>query len=190
MRPHPLALAEPRLGVDIGRVIIDGDGPDTAFIGGSDADAMRAPAMAGAFDALARLCARVEGRVWLVSKCGPRIEARSRAWLARHAFFARTGIPHANLRFCRDRRDKAPICQRLGIGFFVDDRVDVLAAMAGVVPHRFLFGTTEARLPGVVATPTWAAVEAAILERLAARDAVEPGDGRRAPRPRDGRSAR
>src|SRR5689334_2640439 len=105
-----------RLGVDIGRVIIHGDGPDTNFIGATDAEAMRAPAMAGAFESLARLCERFDGLVWLVSKCGPRIEACSRAWLGHHRFFETTGIARANLRFCRNRKDKAPICRELGIG--------------------------------------------------------------------------
>lgn len=155
-----------RLGVDIGRVIIHGDGPDTNFIGGTDADAMNAPAMDGVFDALSRLRARFEGRVWLVSKCGPRIEMRSRAWLDHHGFFETTGIPRENLRFCRNRKDKTPICRDLGIGFFVDDRADVLVPMAGIVAHRFLFGASTSSDPAVHAVPTWAAAEAAILAAL------------------------
>src|SRR5262245_25849401 len=111
----------PSLGIDIGRVIIEGDGPDTSFIGGSEADAMRAPPMAGCFEAISRLTQSFEGRVWLVSKCGPRIEARTRRWLDRHRFFQTAGIPYGQLRFCRDRKEKAPICLKLGIGFFVDD---------------------------------------------------------------------
>lgn len=163
---HPSRTRTPRLGVDIGRVIIHGDGPDTNFIGGTDADAMNAPAMDGVFESLARLRARFEGRVWLVSKCGPRIEMRSRAWLDHHRFFEATGIPRDNLRFCKNRKDKAPICLELGIGFFVDDRADVLVPMAGVVPHRFLFGAETSRDAGVSAVPTWAAAEAAILAQL------------------------
>ncbi|MBX3192888.1 MAG: hypothetical protein KF819_38240 [Labilithrix sp.] len=156
----------PRLGVDIGRVIIHGDGPDTSFIGGADEDAMRAPAMEGAFEALARLTDRFGGRVFVVSKCGPRIEARSRAWLERHRFFESTGIARESLRFCRKRPDKAPICRELGIDFFVDDRLDVLAAMAGVVRHRFLFGAASSPEPGVTPAPTWAAAERAIVAAL------------------------
>ena len=38
-----LLVMEPTLGIDIGRVIIHGDGPDTSFIGATDDDAMRAP---------------------------------------------------------------------------------------------------------------------------------------------------
>jgi hypothetical protein len=152
----------PRLGVDIGRVIIHGDGPDTSFIGGTEDQAMRAPPMEGAFAALARLCQLFAGRVWLVSKCGKRIEERSRRWLGRHDFFGATGIPPGNLVFCRERSMKAPICRDLGIGWFVDDRVDVLVPMTGIVRHRFLFGSARSTVPGVVAVPTWNVAERAI----------------------------
>jgi hypothetical protein len=158
-------LTTPVLGVDIGRVIIEGDGPDTSFVGGSEADAMRAPAMAGSFEALGRLRERVGGRVWLVSKCGPKVQARTRLWLDRRRFFQTTGIPYGHLRFCRDRKDKAPICDELGIGLFVDDRLDVLEAMTGVVPHRFQFGVCSAPA-GIAPVPTWAAAEAAIVAVL------------------------
>ena len=152
----------PRLGVDIGRVIIHGDGPDTSFVGGSDEDAMRTPAIDGAFEALGRLCARFEGRVWLVSKCGKRVEERSRRWLQEHRFFDTTGVSADNLVFCRERGMKAGICRDLGIGWFVDDRVDVLVPMAGIVAHRFLFGAAATDVPGLVAVATWAEAEAAI----------------------------
>ena len=155
------------LGVDIGRVLIHGDGPDTSFIGGTDADALRTPAMAGSFEALARLCELFAGRVWLVSKCGPRIQARSRQWLDRHRFFQSTGIRYGQVRFCRERKEKAPICAELGVSLFVDDRLDVLAAMTGIVPHRFHFGASSAPT-GIVAVPTWAAAEEAIRTAAAA----------------------
>ena len=62
---HPFSPVsdEPRLGVDIDRVIIHGDGPDTSFIDGSNDDALNAPAMSGAFQALARLTERPEKAV-------------------------------------------------------------------------------------------------------------------------------
>jgi hypothetical protein len=167
------------LGVDIGRVIIHGDGPDTSFIGGSDADAMNAPPMAGVIESLTRLTALFEGRVWIVSKCGPRIQQRSRDWLAHHRFFEQTGIPKHQIRFCRKRPEKAPICLELGIGLFVDDRLDVLTAMAGVVAHRFLFGASSSPDSGVVAVPTWGAAESAITPI-----ALDPGRGKPAARAR------
>jgi hypothetical protein len=89
-------LREPRLGIDIGRVIIDGsahpDGGDTAFFAGDEATMLATPEMPGALAAIARLVTRFDGRVWLVSKCGPRVEARTRRWLAGHDIAGRTGL--------------------------------------------------------------------------------------------------
>jgi hypothetical protein len=177
----------PRLGVDIGRVIIHGDGGgsgrgDTSFVGGSEEDALATPAIDGAFASLERLCRFFSGSVWLVSKCGKRVEARSRRWLDHHGFFEATGIPRSHLVFCRERWMKAPICAELGIGWFVDDRADVLAPMAGTVAHRFLFGASVTDLAGVVPAPTWAAAEAAIAATL--RETLRGSRGTEAARAR------
>src|SRR4051812_37338303 len=98
---------EPRLGVDIGRVIIDGSshpaGADTAFFNGDEATMLATPEMPGALDTLATLTRLFEGRVWLVSKCGPRVQERTLRWLAGHDFYGRTGIDPTHVRFCRER---------------------------------------------------------------------------------------
>jgi hypothetical protein len=159
MSPH--TPDEPRLGVDIGRVIIAGDGPDTSVVGGSEDAALRAPSLPRAFEALARLHRLYDGRVWLVSKCGPRVQARTRAWLAHHRFFASTGIDPAKLVFCLKRPEKAPICARLGITCFIDDRPDVLESMRGVVPIRLLFGALAPSGPAVIPVADWTAAERA-----------------------------
>jgi hypothetical protein len=160
---------ERRLGVDIGRVIIDGGttavggGEDTAFVVGGEKAALATPPVAGAFDALALLVGRFDGRVWLVSKCGERVEARTRAWLVHHRFHERTGVPADHVRFCRERADKAIHCRELGITDFVDDRPDVLGHLRGVVERRYLFGPQEHPIPAdVVATRDWSAVLAAV----------------------------
>ena len=171
---HP--PTEVRLGIDIGRVIIDGsshpDGDDTAFFRGGVENALRTPAMPGALDSITHLAPRFDGRVWLVSKCGERVAERSRAWLRHHRFFETTGIDPEHLRFCRQRPEKAIHCAELAITHFVDDRLDVLDALDVLVPHRFLFGPQKAgtpRRPGVVPVLTWAAVEEAVHATLAAR---------------------
>jgi hypothetical protein len=161
--PSSGRVSEPRLGVDIGRVIIEGDGPDTSFVGGSEEEALRAPEIPGAFDALGRLHRDFGGRIWLVSKCGKRVEARTRLWLARRRFFEITGISREHLAFCRTRPEKAPICESLRITCFVDDRWDVLATMAGIVPHRILFGAETAPEGDVIPAATWKDAEASIL---------------------------
>ncbi|WP_405061573.1 hypothetical protein OG474_07965 [Kribbella sp. NBC_01505] len=139
-----------RWGIDIGRVIINGTtGPgDTSFFAGDTAAMLRTPAVPEAFETIARLVPRFTD-TWLVSKCGPRIQARSLAWLHHHDFFSRTGIPTDHVRFCLRRPEKALHCSDLGLTHFVDDKPDVIAAITPVVPHRYLFRdwpTTEAAI--------------------------------------------
>ncbi|MCB1607035.1 MAG: hypothetical protein KDI71_08695 [Xanthomonadales bacterium] len=157
-----------KLGLDIGRVIItpEGQGGDTSFLGGSIDDAMRTPPNVGMFEAVGELCERFGGQVWLVSKCGPRVQEKTRRWLAHHRFFRRTGIPAANLRFCLLRPQKAIHCRELGLTHFVDDRQDVLGYLAGVVQHRYLFGPQRRgqQTPrGLTPCLTWAQTRATII---------------------------
>jgi len=162
----------PRLGVDIGRVVIDGaahpEGGDTAFFTGSTAVMLRTPEVPGAFAALARLVSIFDGRVWLVSKCGPRVQGLTRQWLAHHELTRRTGIPLDHVRFCLRRPQKADHCRELGITHFVDDKLDVHAALRGLVPHLVWFGQSSGP-EWVTAAPTWARAEAAVVSRVPAR---------------------
>ncbi|GAA3345231.1 hypothetical protein GCM10020358_51500 [Amorphoplanes nipponensis] len=155
-----------RLGVDIGRVIIGGStvpgGSDTQFFSGDTARMLATPAVPGAFDTLARLAPRFD-QVWLISKCGERVQRHTRQWLDHHDFAARTGIPRDHLRFCLRRPDKAGHCAQLGITHFIDDKLDVHQALRGVVAHRYLFGPQRTPPPAWVRhTGTWREVEAAI----------------------------
>ncbi|MFC6021935.1 hypothetical protein ACFP2T_37960 [Plantactinospora solaniradicis] len=162
----------PTLGVDVGGVIValSGRDEDTSFFGSRP---LETPAVAGVFDALATLTVEpFAGRVHLVSKAGPKVAANTRAWLFHHDFFDRTGIPAAHLHFVRERRDKAPVCQRLGITHFVDDRLDVLAYL-DTVEHRYLFlgGTDEQVQDGslpdwATTTDTWAGLAALLAESV------------------------
>lgn len=157
-----------KLGIDIGRVLISPDAPegcaDTSFIGGTLADALATPPYPGMFDVVPGLVQLFEGRVWLVSKAGPKVQEKTRHWLRHHRFFERTGIPPDNLRFCLERSEKAGHCAGLGITHFVDDRPDVLGYLDGVVPHRFLFGPQRKpnTLRGLVPVLDWDAAATAI----------------------------
>jgi hypothetical protein len=168
-----METTEPRLGVDIGRVIIDGsahpEGGDTAFFTGDPARMLRTPEMAGAFETVAGLATLFGGRVWLVSKCGPRVQGRTLEWLDHHRFTDRTGIPADHWRFCKRRPDKAIHCAELGITHFVDDKLDVHEALRGSVPHLFLFGPQREPAPSwLTHTPTWTDAADAIRATLAA----------------------
>jgi hypothetical protein len=157
-------MKEPRLGVDFGRVINEGSaepgGDDTTFLSGGFDEAMRTPEMPGLYDVLPGLVARFEGRVWIVSKCGERIQERTSQWLDHHNFWTRTGISPDHVRFCRQRPEKAIHCKQLAITHFIDDRRDVLGHLRGLVDHLYLFGPQKLPAPDwVEATPTWADVQ-------------------------------
>src|SRR5258705_10975213 len=113
------------LGIDIGRVIIgpaDDDGrADTSFLSGTPDRAMATPPASGAFDAITQLADAFDGQVWLVSKCGPGVQAKTLRWLDHWKFWITTGIASDHIRFCRERRDKAPHCHELGVTHFIDD---------------------------------------------------------------------
>lgn len=160
-------MKEPRLGIDFGRVINEGSaqpgGDDTTFLSGGFEAAMRTPAKPDAFEVIARLVPQFGSRVWIVSKCGERIQERTRQWLDYNDFWSKTGIPPANTRFCRQRPEKAVHCKRLQITHFIDDRRDVLGHMRGTVENLYLFGPQKSLAPDwVTATLTWADVELAV----------------------------
>lgn len=163
-----------RLGVDFGRVIqgaaLPAGDADTVFLAGGLDEALRTPPSPGAFDVLPRLVRLFEGRVWVISKCGERIEQRTRQWLDHHDFFDRTGIPREHLRFCRKRADKAGHCAELGITHMIDDRIDVHHALRDLVPHRYLFGVQPDPAPDWVRhVPTWLDAETAVTATIRAR---------------------
>jgi hypothetical protein len=180
--PHP--KAPPRLGVDIGRVIIAPvdpvSGADTEFLTGDERRAMLTPPAQGAFAALRELNERFGGAVWIVSKAGPRVQALTRRWLDRWRFFALTGVRPSNLHFCRERHEKAEYARRFGLTHFIDDRQDVLAPMRGLVPNLLLFGVQRgAAAPHYRHVVTWADVREALagVGAAGAPARLAPGPG-------------
>lgn len=153
------------LGVDVGGVLVDrikADGSDTSFF--SDRF-LETPAVAGACDTLMRLGRERFGqRICIISKCGPRTEEKTRLWLAHHKLLDQLGLDSQALHFCRKRPDKAPICKRLGVTHFIDDRLEVLTHLTSV-RHRILFGPQEEgmKTKGVVRALTWTDVTARLL---------------------------
>lgn len=155
---------EPRLGVDFGRVIHGGAAvageEDTAFLGGDHEEAMRSPATDGMFDVLPGLVTRFGGRVWVISKCGERVQRRTLEWLDRHDFYRITGVDRGNVRFCRKRADKAGHCAALSITHMVDDRLDVHVALRDLVPNLYLFGPQPSPPPAWIRhVRTWAELD-------------------------------
>jgi len=148
--------SQPVLGIDIGRVIIGAADPsgraDTSFLRGSDEAALSTPPSEGAFAAIAELTRAFAGRVWLVSKCGPRIQQLTRHWLQRQSFYEFTGVRQDRLRFCLKRPEKRDHCLAIGATHFIDDRLDVLEHLTGLVPRLYWFGHQI----GAPHAPAWA----------------------------------
>ncbi len=105
-----------RIGIDIGNVLMgsDTDEPDLIF---HDKRYLEATAIPGAFEAVTALSECYgPGNIFLVSKCGKTIQQRSLEWLEHHRFYEVTGVRRDHVEFCRERRQKRDICERLGIG--------------------------------------------------------------------------
>lgn len=128
------------LGIDIGNVIIDG--ANDLFFGQRY---LSVPAVPQAMEVIGRLAFSrfPDGQVHLVSKCHSIIQAKTRDWLKEHHFFESTLVPAQNLHFCLKRHEKAPIAKKLRLTHFIDDRLEVLSHMVGLVPNLYLFRPRE-----------------------------------------------
>lgn len=131
------------IGIDIGGVLIQrgSDKEDTSFFG---KNYLRTPAVPGALEAVSEFCNRGFD-VHLVSKCGKHTEEKTLHWLLQNRVYEQTGLLPGNVHFCRERKDKASICGRLGITHFVDDRLEVLSYLT-TVPSLYLFNSQPAEV--------------------------------------------
>lgn len=123
-----------RIGIDIGNVIIGGGGADTSFFGDNF---LLTPEILGAFAAIKELSKTFD--VWLLSKCGQTVQAKTLLWLEHYDFFNQTGVNPEQVVFCRKRSQKAGIAQELGLRSFIDDREDIIESMVGIVDQPILF---------------------------------------------------
>lgn len=150
---------QPLLGLDIGGVIVSKAtrNSDTSFFGDRPMDTPPVPGAVAAISAMA--AGRFAGRIHLVSKAGPKIEAITRAWLAHTGFLELTGIGPDQVHFVRERADKEPVCRRLGVTHFVDDTESVLNHLKSV-QYRYLFldGQVDRATPAdrtLILVPDW-----------------------------------
>ena len=155
------------LGLDFGRVIMCPppfvEGADTAFLALPENEALTIEPPAEAFPIIAALVSKFEGRVYIVSKAGPRIQRLTRAWLEVHEFFKLTRMPQASVHFCRERSEKRNYAIKLGLTHFVDDRIDVLESLSDIVPFRYLFGGHTQVPDGTLHVPDWPVLGRALL---------------------------
>lgn len=125
-------------GIDFGGVIVErrAGNQDTNLKMGEGAEI----AKPGVFQAVSEIVSIFDGHVWIVSKAGPRIEAKTLDWLDSVDFFSQTGLHADHVRFCRMRQEKESICRELQVTHFVDDRVHIMQILRHTVPYLYLFG--------------------------------------------------
>lgn len=134
----------PRLGLDFGNVIIAHDeagGWGFTKRGSDGAVQHCVQCCAGAREgvrALVKLFKREN--VFIVSKAGRRVAARTQEWLLESGFISDTGLvgSDAHIYFVNGRMEKRPIVEMLGITHFVDDRMSVLRSLQSCCAQRVL----------------------------------------------------
>jgi hypothetical protein len=67
--------------------------------------------------------------VYIVSRVSDLQSYQAYSWFNRFSFFEKTGLTPNKVHFCYERSDKAPICQRLCVSHFIDDRPEVMFHM-------------------------------------------------------------
>lgn len=128
-------MEKQRIGIDIGKVIIGGSGEDdTSFF--SD-DYLATPEVAEAFESIRKISEYCD--VWIISKCGQKVQDRTLEWLASRNFYSLTGVNPEQVLFVRKRPEKAPLAKEIGLAAFVDDREDIINSMKTVVEFPVLF---------------------------------------------------
>lgn len=128
------------LGVDVGGVITDCKSRTNGAWLANPETYLATPYMPGIVPVLTRLVKEKFGsRSYLISKCQVATQVRTMEVLRSRRFFEETGIPESHANFCEKRDQKAPIAQFLRLTHFIDDRLEVLSYMVGIVPNLFLF---------------------------------------------------
>lgn len=127
------------LGVDIGNVIINHRLSDPNDKTLHEERYSTIPSTEGVSEALNKLNVLFSGNVYLISKCTEWAENKILAWLDDNGFYPKTGINSKNIFFVRERHEKDAICRKLGITYFVDDRLEVVSHMIESTPNLFLY---------------------------------------------------
>lgn len=126
-----------KIGIDIGNVIIGGNGEDTFFT----EDFLNTSEVAGAFYSIGKL-KDYGHEIHIISKCGPFVEYKSMIWLSTKAYFMSILKEH-RVHFVRKRHLKAPMALALELDIFIDDRQDIIDSVEGIVAHPILFRSWE-----------------------------------------------
>ena len=141
------------LGVDIGGVIISHNEINGAYLPIPDV-----------FEKLKELQDKKFGKnIFVVSCADTYLRFAMLNWLSVKKFHKETGISLDRVHFCEERKEKARICQHLGVTDFVDDRKEIMVYLYNAgVKNLYLFqgraeeeGCYEYILPHVKKIDSW-----------------------------------
>jgi hypothetical protein len=122
-----------KLGLDFGNTIVSSERPIIAISSPEGQNKSRWIEKAGASYVVSKLIQELKPEnVFIVSKATANTAARTRKWLEETGFYERTCLSPENVFFCETRAEKAPLCERLGLDTFVDDRPEVMAHLKSV----------------------------------------------------------
>jgi hypothetical protein len=128
------------IGIDGGGVIIERE---------RDENNPLAPfsAVPEAFNSIKRLREVFGEKLFIVSAVGRQSVANAiLIWLGSKNFFEETGVLPRQIFFVLKREHKASICKKLEITHFIDDRMEILSSLVGVVGNLYLFNPDPAEI--------------------------------------------
>lgn len=118
-----------RIGIDLGRTIVDRDNGNTPF--------------ADCFPVTKLIIEKFGAdNVFIVSRVNSEQKESAIKWLNLWNFYHNTGLKPDNVYFCFERRDKAIFSKGLKLNVFIDDRLDCLAPMPDNV-QKLLFRSKD-----------------------------------------------
>ncbi len=121
-----------KIGIDFGGVIVQASEGE-----GFNPDLAEAIAVPDSIESITELAK--EHEIFIVSKASRRVQSFTRQWLATVNFYQTTSFIPSNLVFCEKRSEKASICKKLGIDWYIDDNHEVISSLAGIVQNTTSF---------------------------------------------------
>lgn len=135
-----------RWGVDIGNVLIENfakDIKDESKVTWENIS-KNGRLIPGAIEGLKFLIEKVGAdNVWIISKVSPIQQKVIEMVFENLNICEKTGLLPDHIRFCLERKDKAPIIKELGLEGHIDDRGEVMESLQGFLPCPIWFNPSK-----------------------------------------------
>lgn len=136
-----------RWGVDIGNVLVHNfrTSIDFSQLTWEEITKSGGEVLPGALEGLKALIDKVGAdNVWIVSKVSPAQQQVSEFILDHINVYEVTGLKRENVRFCLEKKDKAPIIKELNLDGHIDDRGEVIESVQSFLPCPIWFNPERA----------------------------------------------